>query len=233
MHKRVSLIFILLFFLTELKAQKLPQDAWLWTTVSVDKQITRHWSAGVDEELRLFDNISRVNLFFTNAGITYRLNKNFKFSLVYRFINKNQSTKNENNYYFSKRHRLYLDISYKRKFLTNFSLTYRLRLQGQVRDYYSSDVGKYVESYMRHKFDLAYSYKKYSPYLAAEFRFQFTNPSFEQSDDLWDRQRFYAGCNYEINKRHSVGIYYMIQHDFNNKRAENDFTLGFQYALSL
>jgi len=221
------LLFFFFFLSFNLPAQKLPEDAWLWNTLSINKQLSRKWSLGVDEELRLFDNMSRVNLFFTNVGASYKLNKVFKFSLVYRFINKNQDGE-----YYSQRHRLYIDIAYKKKVLRNLALAYRLRFQGQVRDYYSSDNGKDVESYMRHKFDVLYTYKKYTPYLAAEFRFQFTNPGFSQANDLWDRARYYLGCNYDFNKKHSFGIYYMIQHDFNNQRMENDFTLGWQYTYS-
>ena len=170
--------------------------------------------------------MSRVNLFFTNVGVSYQV-KSFKFSLYYRFINKNQDDA-----YFSKRHRLYFDAAYKYKF-TKLSINYRVRFQGQIRDYYSSEYGRAVESYMRHKFDFSYNLKKYSPYLAAEFRYQFTNPGFPNANGLWNRMRYYAGVDYSFNKRHQVGVYYMIQHDFNNKRLENDFTIGLEYSLSL
>src|SRR5947207_14910286 len=102
-----KLLFLLLLFTPGvMQGQSLPEDAWLWNTVSINKQLSRKWSLGVDEELRLFDNMSRVNLFFTNVGVSYKLSKVFKFSLVYRFINKNQDDE-----YYSERHRLYLDIA--------------------------------------------------------------------------------------------------------------------------
>ena len=223
--KKFILVFLLLFSQVSF-SQPLRQDAWLWMTASVDKKITKRWSVGFDEELRLFDNISRVNLFFSNIGVNYRI-KSFKFSLVYRLVNKNQDDQ-----YYSKRHRLYVDAAYKYK-LNLWTFNYRLRAQGQVRDYYSSDDGKYIESYLRHKFEIDYDFNKFTPYVAAEFRFQLNNPSFKEANDLWNRMRFYLGCNYEFNKVHSMGIYYMVQHDFNNKRLENDFTIGIQYGLSL
>jgi hypothetical protein len=223
-----KILFLLLFLCSGFcRAQKLPQDAWLWNTVSINKQMTRKWSLSFDEELRLFDNMSRINLFFSNLGVSYKLNKVFKFSLVYRFNSKNQDDE-----YYSRRHRLYVDVACRKKLLRNLTIAYRVRFQGQVRDYYSSDDGKDIESYMRHKFDVLYIYQKYTPYIAAEFRFQITNPSFPQGNDLWDRARYYIGCNKDFNKKHSFGIYYMIQHDFNNQRMENDFTLGWQYTFN-
>lgn len=215
-----------LLSLSSLQAQQIPEDAWLWNTLEIDKKLTRSLSLDFTEELRLFDNMSRINLFFTNIGINYKLNKNFKFSLVYRFINKNQ-----NDVYYSKRHRLYLDISYRHSF-KDFNFIYRIRFQGQVRDYYSSDNGRNIERYMRHKFDFQYNYKKFTPYLAAEFRFQFTNPNFYYGNDLWDRYRLYAGSDYKINRQNSFGLYYMIQRDFNNKNIERDYTIGIEYSFS-
>jgi hypothetical protein len=223
--KLTGIFFLVLLIYNHSFAEKIPEDAWQWTTVSVDKKITRHWSVGLDEELRLFDNMSRINLFFTNVGVTYKINS-FKFSLVYRFVNKNQDE------YYSKRHRLYFDAAYKYN-IKKFTIAYRLRFQGQVRDYYSSDFGRSIESYSRSKFDFSYDVKKYSPFVAAEFRFQISNPSFHEADKLWDRMRYYAGCTYSFNRMHSVQLYYMFQHDFNNNRLENDFTLGVQYSLNL
>ena len=224
--KKIAVLFFLFIFSTAGYCTSIPSDAWSWNTISVSKKITKRFSVGLEEELRLFGNMSRVNLFFTNVGVSYQV-KSFKFSLYYRFINKNQDDA-----YFSKRHRLYFDAAYKYKF-TKLSINYRVRFQGQIRDYYSSEYGRAVESYMRHKFDFSYNLKKYSPYLAAEFRYQFTNPGFPNANGLWNRMRYYAGVDYSFNKRHQVGVYYMIQHDFNNKRLENDFTIGLEYSLSL
>jgi hypothetical protein len=226
--KKLWIVLVLTAGLSQLaSAQKaVTDDFWFWSTVSVDKKISQKWGASFDEELRLFDNASRINLYFTNLGVNYKLTKNFKFALVYRFINKSRDGQP-----YSKRHRLYFDTYYKTKW-NKFNFTYRVRFQGQVRDVNSSDKGPYIESYMRHKIDLKYSYKKFTPYVAAEFRFQFTNPHFNEGDDLWDRERFYLGLDYDITKKSSVGIYGMLQRDMNNERLQRDFVLGVEYSYS-
>ena len=225
-YKKAGILFLLILISNNFYGQKLPQDAWLWTTLSVDKKLSHHWGVGLDEELRLFDNMSRINLLFTNVEVSYKINS-FKFSLVYRFVNKHQDDRP-----YSKRHRLYFDAAYKYN-KKKFSIMYRLRFQGQVRDYYSSKEGKYIESYSRSKFDFTYDLNKYSPFIAAEFRYQLNNPGFHEADNLWDRMRYYVGCTYSFNRTHSVQVYYMFQHDFNNNRLENDYTLGIQYSLNL
>jgi hypothetical protein len=226
--KKIGILFLMtLCFSQFVKAQKaVTDDFWFWSTISVDKKISKKWGASFDEELRLFDNASRINLYFTNVGVNYKLTKNFKFALVYRFINKNRDGQP-----YSKRHRLLFDTYYKTKW-NQFGITYRVRFQGQVRDLNSSDKGKYIESYMRHKIDIKYSYKNFIPYIAAEFRFQFTNPHFNEGDDLWDRERFYIGLDYELNKKNTVGAYGMLQRDMNNERLQRDFVLGIQYSYS-
>ncbi len=220
------LFLVTLFLLTTTGAaiaQPPIKDAWLWGTLSLDKKLSKKFTVDLDEELRMFDNMSRVNLFFTNLSLEYKLSKTFHFAVAYRFINKNQDT------YYSQRHRVYVDASYRKKW-KQFTFVYRLRLQGQMRDIHSSDKGYSVETYMRHKFDLQYSYKKFKPYLAAEFRYQFTNPRDPGGDDLWDRGRYYAGCEYDFNKKNELNLYYMIQHDYNIPFYEEDFTTGIQFT---
>src|SRR6185503_18496035 len=101
------------------------QDAWQWTTVSIEKKLNAKWTIGFDEEVRLFDNISRLNLCYTNAGISYKINKHFKLAGVYRFLQKSRPDGS-----FSFRHRIYADLSYKLG-IKKFNFTYRARLQSQ------------------------------------------------------------------------------------------------------
>lgn len=216
------LLFFLLISSSSALAQPPIKDGWFWATLSLDKKINKKITVNLDEELRLFDNWQQVNLFFTNISVDYRTSKHFKFSLAYRFINKNQLE------YYSQRHRLYVDASYRQKW-NNFNFIYRLRLQGQVRDLNSSEKGNNIESFMRHKFDLQYSYKKFTPYLSAEFRYQFTNPFFPEGNDEWDRGRYYIGCDYDFNKKNAINLYFMLQHDYNIPFYEEDFVSGIQF----
>jgi hypothetical protein len=230
MKKTIQLLlfFICIFTATVFAQDDRPQDAGLWSTISIDKELSRRWSVGLDEELRMFDNMSRIDQFFTNAGVSYKPNKFLKFSVVYRFISKSRDDKP-----YSNRHRLYFDAAVKKKFY-DFSFNYRARVQGQLRDIYSSDEGgKVPETFMRHKIGVDYQYKKFTPNIAAEFFFQFNDPGFHYGDNLWDRTRLSIGCDYEINKRYSAGLFYLFQHDFNVNAAEDNFILGVQFGISL
>ena len=106
--------FLLIVFLLNTnytQAQK--TDAGLWTAISIDKKLNNKFSANFTEEVRLFQNVQRLNLAYTNLGVSYKLNKYVKLSAVYRFLQKSQD---EN--YISWRHRIYADAQFKYSFLS-------------------------------------------------------------------------------------------------------------------
>ena len=76
-------------------------DAGSWNTFSISYAFNKKLALLFTEELRLKENYSRLNLFYTNVGVEYKVNKYFKTSLVYRWIDK--YLENDN---FSFRHRL-------------------------------------------------------------------------------------------------------------------------------
>ena len=204
------------------------KDLWQWTTLSIDKKITPKTSVIFDEEFRLFENASRINLFHTNIGVSHKINSYFKVALVYRWIGKSQRDGT-----YSSRHRIYADASFKYK-ISPVIFTYRARFQSQVRDVNSSDEGTVPENYWRSKFDLKFDLNRaYKPYIAAEYRYQFNNNRLMEANNSFDRGRYYIGCDYEINKKNSFGLYYMIQREFNVNDPETDFVIGIVYELVL
>ena len=83
-----------------------------------------------------------INLFYTNVGIDYKLNKFIKISPTYRAIQKKRL---EGTY--SYRHRLMLDVTVKKKF-NKFTLSERVRYQAEVQDLYTSKKGKLTEQFL-------------------------------------------------------------------------------------
>lgn len=203
-------------------------DFWQWNTVSIDKSISKKFSVGFDEEVRFFRNASQLNLLYTNIGGSYKPNKFIKVSLVYRFLQKRQD---DNSYSF--RHRVFLDLAFKYK-VKIVSFTYRSRLQSQVRDLHSSEKGYIPENYWRSKFDFKFDLKKrYSPYLSAEFRYQFANWRIKEANNQFNRGRYYAGFDYKLGTVVTFGLYYMLQWEFNLNDPERDHVLGTALSFSL
>lgn len=205
-----------------------PPDAGLWTTATIEYGINSKFGFFVTEEMRLKENFTRLNLFYTNVGLEYKFNSNFKTALAYRPTQKFMPDNS-----FSYRHRLQWDVVLK-KSSGNFDLSYRHRLQADVRNLYSSDIGAVPEWYSRSKFQLKYNIsKQWAPYFSVEFRYQIFDPKNPESDQVWHRVRYQGGIDFKLNSRNYLGIYYLIQNEFNIIDPERIYIIGLEYTFKL
>jgi hypothetical protein len=224
----IFLFICLLFIFKYTAAQVYYPDAGSWNTINVDVKINNKITALFTEECRFKENFTRLNLFYTNLGLEYKVNDFLKTALIYRFIEKFQDDNS-----FSFRHRLMFDLIFKKK-LGNFVLSYRHRLQAEERDIYSSEIGAEPEWYSRNKAALKYdSERRYTPYISLEMRYQIRNPREWQSDNTWHRDRYSLGVDYKLNKKSTFGIYYLIQREYNVVMPQNLYIVGLEYSLSL
>lgn len=221
-----SLIIALSFSMSAFS--QLTEDAGLWTTFNLEKKLNDKFSVFLTEEFRLRENFSMVNLFYTDLGVEVRPVKILKVAFSYRLIEKQLWDET-----YSLRHRFMLDVTLKKKF-GDFALAYRHRLQNEYRDIYSSSTGIVPEWYSRSKFTIKYDFgKPIVPYVASEMRYQIRNPRAVESDASWHRIRYFAGLDYKPNDKHTFGLYYMIQNEFNVSAPQYQYIIGLEYSLSL
>src|SRR5688572_13764094 len=200
-------------------------DAGLWTTINLEKNLKNNFSVFLTEEFRLKENFSMVNLFYTDAGVGFRPYRFLKLALAYRFVQKNQIDET-----FSFRHRIIFDVTLRRKF-GNTALSYRHRLQSEVRDVQSSEKGGIPEWHSRSKVEAKYDLqKKYTPFASVEFRYQFRSPYSVEADQAWHNYRTAFGFEYELNKKNIFGLYYLIQHEWNISNPDNLYIIGIEYS---
>lgn len=203
-------------------------DACSWNTFNVSYKLNRQYTLLFTEELRFRENYSRLNLFYTNLGLEYRISRYFKTSLVYRWIDKYTD---ENR--FSFRHRLMWDVGAKYP-MRKWGVSYRHRLQTEVRNVYSSNDGGVAEWYSRNKVELSYKFNtQWTAYVSDEMRFQLSDPRAIESDLTWHRDRYAAGIEYDYSSKSKFGIYYLIQREYNVSMPENLYVTGLEYSLSL
>ena len=226
MKKIIHPLSVFIFFIASASAQY--DDAGMWNTINVEKKLKNNFSVFITEEFRLKENFSQINLFYTNVGVGYRPYNFLKVEFIYRSTEKKLITD-----FYSIRHRLMLDITLKKKY-GDFSLSYRHRLQAEVRNVNSSDNGRIPERYSRNKFEVKYDmHKKYTPYASCELRYQIDDVRNIESDDTWHRARYVLGMEYELDKKNIFGIYYLIQHEWNVSVPENLYIIGLEYSLTL
>lgn len=227
MKKPVILIFCSLLISTSAFSQA-TEDAGLWSTFNLDKKLNDKFSLFMTEEFRLRENFTRVNLFYTDLGVQYQLAKFLKIALAYRLIEKNLIDDT-----YSYRHRVMLDITLKKK-IGSFAVSYRQRLQREVRNIQTSESGFMPEWYSRNKLAIKYDLgKPITPYIAAEFRYQINNPRLVEANRLWSRSRYFVGLDYKKSDKHAFGLFYMIQREFNVSAPQNLYIVGLEYSISL
>ena len=199
-------------------------DFGIWASVAVKHKFSQKLSATLEEQFRFYQNATDIAQYFTDAGIEYSLSKKIKVGLCYRFINSNHQT------YYSKRHRWYVDLSYKTKF-SKFQFLLRTRFQEQQQDIYSSDYGYVPNWYSRNKITTKLDLnKKYMPYLSCEMFYMVSAPNTDGS--FIDKMRYTVGVEYQFNRVHSLDLYYLIQQDKNVNDPVTDFVVGIGYAFS-
>jgi hypothetical protein len=199
-----------------------------WNTFNLKYVLNKKVVLSYTQELRFRENLSRLNLLYSEFGAEYRFNSSIKTSLSYRWTDKFLIDNT-----FSFRHRLTWDVvgkvSYKK-----INIAFRNRIQVENRDIRVSESGKVPEWYWRKKLDISYKLnKKISPYFSTEIRYQLFDPRNVESDDTWHRIRFQGGLDYEPNKANKYGIYYMVQQEWNVPKNEGLFIFGLEYTRTI
>lgn len=199
-----------------------------WMTLGFNKGLGKKFELSIDQEFRLKDNLSTINLFYTNVGINYKVTKFLKVAFVYRNVQK----KKENGAY-GIRSRIYTDVALKFK-PGKWTLGYRARLQAEWRQAgYNRDKGNVPEVFLRNLFKAGYEVGPHlTPYLGTELRWQLQNPRLPWGNGF-DRQRIIAGMDYKLNDMHSFGAYFLFQKEYNVNDRETLYIIGLEYTLSI
>ncbi|GAB4132566.1 MAG: hypothetical protein Fur0041_03990 [Bacteroidia bacterium] len=203
-------------------------DLGMWNTFSFNKDLAKKFTFNFDQELRLRNNLSTLNLIYTNIGLTWKVNKTLRIAGVYRFIDKYKDDET-----WGVRHRIYTDFIFRFK-PDNFTINYRARFQSEWRSWgYAAEFGNIPEMYLRNLLKVSYKINDHiSPYVGMEARWQIENPRIVYHDGF-DRIRFFAGVDYNINNSNTVGLYFLNQIEWNIVDPETLYIIGIEYSISL
>jgi len=222
------LLFIWSFFIPCIAFSQAVNDAGLWLSVNLEKKLNKRTELFLTQAYRRNDNLMRTNLFYTDIGLSVKPAGFMKISLSYRSVQKYEKEQ-----VFSLRHRVTMDIVFKKK-INKITASFRERIQTQVQEVNSSETGRIPQWYTRQKIELKYDLDKpIEPFIAAEFRYQLHDPRNIESDRTWNRARYVAGFDYKMNEKNSCSFFYVIQNSFNVSAPENSYVIGLSYTLSL
>jgi hypothetical protein len=216
------------FFSFQLFSQNI-NDAGLWSTFTLKKEITKKTTLIFDQEFRLRENYTQLNLFYSNIGINFKLNKHFSIEPSYRHIDKYLG---EN--VFSFRHRFSLDLNYKYK-VKRFSYSLRARYQREAKNVMSSKFGWLSEKYFRIRAQADYQLNaKLSTYYNLEFRYQIFVPGNDIIfNNRWHRVRNVVGFDYKTSESFTLGLYFLHQTEYDINPIESSYISGIQITKKL
>jgi hypothetical protein len=219
----VLLFFIFIFQCPQGFAQS--DDFQLWSGVSLDISITKKISFEIEEEVRLKDNAAEIDMYFTDAGISYNFWNNFKLAGNYRYIRKYEPEG-----VYSNMHKYYIDLEYENN-IRRWEYSIRTRYQSRYRNIRSSELGFKPENHSRNKVCLAYDIYRspLKPELCCEIYYQLNNPDGNKIDKI----RLSPGLNYSINRANRIKIFYMIEKELSVKNPATNYILGIGYTYRL
>jgi hypothetical protein len=198
-------------------------DAGLWTSISLEKKISKRISLVASEELRFNENISELGTFFTEIGPQFKFYKGLNAGISYRFIQKRRLDDS-----YSVRHRINTDLSYRFK-IKDFTLSLRERYQVQYGENYFTGESETANTTLRSKLSLKYRInKKWDATVFGEI----FNPLFEGETYISDF-RIGAGIDYQIIKPLGVEVFYLINKELNVANPTTDYVggLGITYSF--
>lgn len=226
-RKILNISLVLLIIITStitLYAQdtKVTDDLELWTTIGIKKKISKNWKLSLDQSFRFTEDISRFDIYFTDLGFNYKINKHFKLGANYRFY---QNKNNDNN--FKTQHRFSADATYKQK-IKRFSLAYRIRLQNKDEEFFNTSSSNIYN--LRNKFSVDYNIKKFKfdPFLSVEL--------YDRIEDINNNElsklRSTIGIEYSSKKLGNINVFYRIDNELNQSYNKDTYILGIGYSFS-
>ena len=221
--KSKLLIYLFYILCSQLLAQT--NDFGTWAGIYLEKKLKKKITARIGQNHRLNENSTKLNNTFPEIGLSYRRNKNLKFTCNYRYILRNEN-KNTNRFNF--------DLSFRKKINKSIRFINRFRYQTQLNDQMISN------SYLRNKFSNNYKLKyiPIDPYLATELYYQFKNHIIYNENDVkvlneFNRYRLKTGINWSLDKDKALDIFYLYQKEFNVNDPEVDHIFGVAYSFQL
>lgn len=240
-RKRVIPLMMLAATLCSTTAKAQSDDWGVWTTVTVEKKLTKKWSVNAEGEYRTRDGVSATERWSGAIGTDYKFFKWLKADIGYTYIHSRQpgeTTKKGNIIpgHWLPRHRFNASITgsiewNRFKFSLRERWQYTYRPQQYVEKYDKDDgtrkndelVKAKAEHMVRSRLQIEYDIAKcdFTPYVSCEL--------YHNSYGI-DKTRWTAGTEYKINKKHSVEAYYRYQ-DKADDDESNGHVIGVGYKF--
>lgn len=226
---KTKLKYVLLILLTGagfMASAQVEKDFGIRAALAYDTDLTKNIDVSLTEQIRLMDNATSLDKSYTTLGLEYKLRPWIRLGINYRFILKR---KGDGNY--GHRHRAMGDLKL-RTYQQRFILTYRARVQSEVRTYnYTREYGFSPAHSLRSTFKAKYTINRvYRPYVTFDLRFNLRDP---RAPDFtgFDRSRFSLGLDIALSRTQEMDVYLMTYRHWNVVEPDRVFAIGVEFSF--
>lgn len=198
-------LIALIFLLAPVSLAGQHQDLQMWTSLGLRLDLSQKFRIGLEEEIRYFDNISRLDKINSEVTLDYQFAGDFSAGLMYRLI----SNRNARGYY-SNDHRFDVHVEYQKGY-GPWSWAAQLALQKTYDAFNRSRDWQLPENYTRIEGEIARELKNKNtePYINLELWYLMP----QGRPDFIDQYRLTIGIKHRVNKINRWNFYYRIQQE--------------------
>ncbi|WP_298496749.1 DUF2490 domain-containing protein [uncultured Algibacter sp.] len=204
-------------------------DLYSWNSIGLKYKLNKKWAFSLEQHLRLKEDISEIDEYFTQFEAKYKIFKNFALVGGLRYLRENDNQGNIQGY--ENHFRFQFDAIYKHN-IDKFSLAYRLRYQNKNEIGISHDEGDYANQNIRLKTSFKYNLRdwKLDPKVSAEIfnRFQEDN-----DNNGFNKYRLTFSTDYTIKNFGEIGLFYHFEKQLNVDLPEIKRIIGLKYTYTI
>jgi len=197
------------------------KDAGLWAETGLAWDYSKKWEFKAVPEMRFNENISQLSRVFLDLGAQCNIHSAVQVSLAYR------TGLADSDGQWEMRNRFQIGLGFKKKW-REWVFSYAPRWQMSLAPAVGFEAD--VATTMRNRLQIKYGgYKDWD--FSSSFEFFHSTGSFDFG--TWQNWRWTNQANYEVNKRKSVSVGYLIQRRLIGSPQEIDFVImvGYQYKI--
>ena len=226
-HIKILVVFTALLFTSFSFSQDNTDDLASWTALNLKYKLNKKWTLNLEGQLRLKEDISEVDEYFSELGASYTLFKGFKLGTGLRYIRENDNVGNIQGY--ENHFRYNIDASYKHK-IKDFSLKYRLRYQNKNELGVSTSEGDYAKQNLRLKTSLEYNFSNWK--LDPKFSAEIFNRFGKDANNEFSKYRLTFGTEYKLKKMGTIGVFYRLEKELNITNPNITNIIGLKYTFT-
>ena len=202
------------------------RDLESWSTISVNKKISKVFAINLEQSLRMYDNSAKIDQYFTNLDLNFKVAKGLSLTSGFRFIGDRD--KGDGTY--DNHIRFNGDINYKHD-VDRFKFKYRIRLQSKNELAYSREEGDFLRNAFRIRAGVKYNIKGWK--LDPEMSYELFRESGKYVVSSFNKYRVSLSTKYKFNDLIELKAFYRFERGLGSLLPESTNIIGFNLMFNL